>query len=291
MRKLTTTLLICIVAVALSANATSTIGAPIQIMPLGDSITNGVNVAGGYRAELYQRLTNAGVSFQFVGSDTESPTATLTNAGQDHHEGHNGIQVDQLEGNLDGNTNYTNGNGGYWFAGTGARAAVYPNVILLMCGINDIDSAPYPTVSTVTARMNSLLNHIFQDRPNVAVILASLTPLAGNNYTAWNSKVTAYNASLPGLVSTYASQGHKAYFLDMHSKLNNSPSISSNPDLWNADGLHPSQSGYNKMGDAWFDAMQSNGLLVSTPEPSSLTLLACGCAGLLWYARRKRRGM
>ena len=46
-----------------------------------------------------------------------------------------------------------------------------------------------------------------------------------------------------------------------------------------SDISHPSQIGYNLMGDTWASAI--------VPEPSSLVLLATGLLGLLAYAWRK----
>ena len=37
-------------------------------MPLGDSITDGANVPGGYRVDLEDDLLSGGIAFDFVGS-------------------------------------------------------------------------------------------------------------------------------------------------------------------------------------------------------------------------------
>ena len=170
-----------------------------DIMPLGDSITYG-SVAGGYRNALYSKLNTAGYSFAFVGSCAESTTTLLTGAGQTHHEGHPAIRLDEIEANLDGNTNYEtgfggSGNGGFWLSGTTTRPAVYPNVVLLMAGINDIGKGAAATVAQ--DRLDSLVNHIFADRPTTTVIVASLTPLTGDLASMWGARVDAYNAPHP----------------------------------------------------------------------------------------------
>jgi lysophospholipase L1-like esterase len=248
-------------ALVLSAAGATSASATVigNIMPLGDSITYGT-VAGGYRARLYDRLTADSDSFRFVGSFTDNPNAALTAAGQAHHEGHPSIRIDQIEANLDGNTNFTNGNGGFWLSGTTGRPAVCPDIILLMAGINDIATGANAT--TTRDRLDSLLNHIYTDRPTTTVIVASLTPLTGTPASKWEATADAYNAMIPGVVAKYATAGKHAYYLDMHTKLT-SDDISS-------DGVHLTQAGYNKMGDAWFGAIQT------VPEPSCIAMLSIG---------------
>jgi len=53
-------------------------------MPLGDSITDGMNVAGGYRIKLWESIKSAGANVDFVGSMSNGP-ASLTDK---NHEGH-----------------------------------------------------------------------------------------------------------------------------------------------------------------------------------------------------------
>ncbi|MEN6449365.1 MAG: SGNH/GDSL hydrolase family protein [Thermoguttaceae bacterium] len=293
-RKPFTPILIACVAAALFVHATCAAASPLQIMPLGDSITAGHaasgNIPGGYREELYQRLSDAHYSVQLVGSSVDDPSAALTNAGQTHHEGHGSIRLDQINTNLDGNVASYNDdtggwNGGYWLTGTTGYAGAHPEVILLLAGINDL--AQGASATTAKTRLDTLIGHIYQiyqqqSRPAPAMIVANLTPLAGTPLSSWGTKENAFNALIPGVVTAHQNSGQPVYFLDMYSKLTAA-------DL-SSDGVHPNQSGYDKMGDAWFGALQSNGLLVA-PEPSTLTLLACGLAGLLWYVRRKRRSI
>ena len=74
-----------------------------EILPLGDSITDGVaGTGGGYRARLHLLLSNAGDLFNIIGSATNNSTASLTASGQHYHEGHSGYRIDQIEGNLTG---------------------------------------------------------------------------------------------------------------------------------------------------------------------------------------------
>ena len=119
-----------------------------EILPLGDSITNGPGgTGGGYRARLHLLLNNAGDSFNFVGSATNNSTPALINSGQHYHEGHSGYRIDQIEGNLTGLVSsapaFDTNNGGHWLDGGIAvgRAPIFPDLILLHIGTNDATRA------------------------------------------------------------------------------------------------------------------------------------------------------
>lgn len=63
---------------------------PVRIMPLGDSITHGTPVAGGYRLPLYHMLTNASYIVDYVGTSTANPSPDLPEI---NHEGHGGWRI------------------------------------------------------------------------------------------------------------------------------------------------------------------------------------------------------
>lgn len=226
-----------------------------EILPLGDSITDGVGgTGGGYRARLYLLLNNAGDQFKFVGSATNNSTAALSAAGQNHHEGHSGYRIDQIDGDLTGLVSSApdNSNGGHWLDGgngTG-RVAIFPDLILLHIGSND--AAQGRTAAQMQALLESLLAKIKSNRPNAQVIVASLILRTNNaNFEAIQME---YNSGIP---ATVAAKGANFHFLDMHSVLNAG-------DL--ADGLHPNQGGYDKMADAWAAALHP----VAQVEPLNL---------------------
>src|SRR5690242_18073375 len=70
----------------------------VRVMPLGDSITDGLTVPGGYRIGLWQRFTNDRYRVDFVGSLSNGP-GTL---GDHDHEGHSGWRIDQIDANIAG---------------------------------------------------------------------------------------------------------------------------------------------------------------------------------------------
>src|SRR5690349_12202154 len=68
--------------VVLPGTATAESNGGVRVMPLGDSITDGVPAGGGYRVGLWQRVTAGGYQVDFVGSQSNGP-ATL---GDHDHE-------------------------------------------------------------------------------------------------------------------------------------------------------------------------------------------------------------
>jgi hypothetical protein len=250
-----------LVAFFLSLYQTSS-GVPVgEILPLGDSITDGFGgTGGGYRARLHLLLNNAGDSFNIVGSATNNSTAALSASGQHHHEGHSGYRIDQIEGNLTGLVSsapvFDSSNGGHWIDGgiDVGRPAIFPDLILLHIGTNDASQGR--TAAQMQNSLQSLLTKLKSIRPNAQVIVASLI-LRTDNATHEATQMT-YNSAIPGLV---AAQGANFHFVDMHSVLSAS-------DL--ADGQHPHQGGYNKMADAWVAALHP----VAQVEPLNVATAA-----------------
>ena len=68
----------------------------VRVMPLGDSITDGFSVPGGYRIGLWQRLAAGGYRVDFVGSQFNGPASL----GDHDHEGHSGWRIDQIDANI-----------------------------------------------------------------------------------------------------------------------------------------------------------------------------------------------
>ncbi|BCY11438.1 ricin-type beta-trefoil lectin domain protein [Actinoplanes sp. L3-i22] len=191
----------------------------VRVMPLGDSITDGYNVPGGYRIGLWQRLAANGTRTDLVGSGSNGPS----NLGDHDHEGHSGWRIDQLDANIVGWIQQAN-----------------PRTILLHIGTNDIGQNY--DVANAPARLGALIDKIRANAPQVQLFVAQITPTAN---AANEQKTQTFNAALPGLV---AAKGPLTHLVDMHSALTTA-------DL--ADGLHPNAGGYDKMAARWFAALQS----------------------------------
>jgi lysophospholipase L1-like esterase len=220
-----------------NANAESNGG--VRVMPLGDSITEGTQVPGGYRIGLWQRLVNGGYRVDFVGSQFNGPA----NLGDHDHEGHPGWRIDQIDANI---VSWLN--------------TYQPHTVLLHIGTNDV--LQNYNVSGAPARLSTLIDHITATAPSAEVFVAQIIPLAN---AGQESAVRTFNAAIPGIVQSKASSGKHVHLVDMHSALTAS-------DL--TDGIHPTAAGYDKMAATWYSALLSvPGSIGSaggtSPSPSS----------------------
>jgi lysophospholipase L1-like esterase len=218
-----------LVGIALLAlAATPAAAAGVRIMPLGDSITDGANVPGGYRIALWARLSRDGAAVDFVGSRQNGP-ATL---GDRDHEGHSGWRIDDLAEAVES-----------WLA------QHRPEIVLLMIGTNDV--LQEQEVAAAPARLGALLDRITAALPRARVLVATLPPLGK---PAWQTQVDAFNRALPAIVQGRARAGKRVQLVDVARGMTAA-------DL--ADGVHPNDGGYAKLAAAWYAALRP--LLTPTP--------------------------
>ncbi|WP_036393131.1 cellulose binding domain-containing protein [Micromonospora chokoriensis] len=190
----------------------------VRVMPLGDSITDGFNVPGGYRNELWQRFTSGGYRIDFVGSQFNGPASL----GDHDHQGHSGWTIAQIDANVVN-----------WLRATN------PRTVLLHIGTNDM----YGDTSGAPSRLATLVDRITNTAPNADVFVATIIPKSGAD-----NQVRGYNNAIPGIVQSRAAAGKRVHLVDMYRALTLS-------DL--ADGVHPNATGYRKMADAWYAALRT----------------------------------
>ncbi len=200
---------------------------PVRIMPLGDSLTSGVSdstVIGAYRNRLHTLLTNAGYNVDFIGTFQDGTNPGLPDR---DHQGLGSVRIDQIQDNIAG-----------WL-----NAVENPDVVLLLVGTNDFWQNYQ--ISTAGTRLTNLIADIATRRPHAKIIVSTL-PLRTDNTTI-NSQQVAFNNTIPGIVAQQVALGRQVSMVDMYAALGAS-------DI-NGDGVHPNQTGSNKMGDAWFPAI------------------------------------
>lgn len=200
------------------ASKSITKGDDLRILPLGDSITfgEGSTDGNGYRLALSNLLTKNGKKHKYIGS---VQAGTMIN---NDNEGHGGFQIVAV--GLTGKTDYT----------------LRPNVVLLMAGTNDIvfDNE----IKKAPTRLSDLIQEIVAACPDAAVLVGTLLPLLN---PGWASMIADFNSVIPSIITAIADKGKKVALVDMERVTTSYI----NP----SDGIHPTDDGYEKIAEAWFD--------------------------------------
>jgi lysophospholipase L1-like esterase len=215
-------------------NPCPTNGDACKILPLGDSITHGVQSSdsAGYRSQLFKLVVAASQKVTFVGSQSSGPSQVSGQTFPKKHEGHDGWTVDP------GYSEY--GSGGISSLVPSPAFSDMPGIVLLMIGTNDITSTSSP--GTTADRLDGLLDKIVKAAPDALLVVAKLTPVS------WNSAdLDNYNAKIPSLVQARAAKGQHIVSVDM-SKMPKSSLA--------GDGVHPNDQGYSYMADVWYAAIK-----------------------------------
>jgi lysophospholipase L1-like esterase len=240
-----------VLAVALTAVGTTTAAGPagaesnggVRVMPLGDSITEGTQVPGGYRTGLWQRMAAGGYRVDYVGSQFNGPGGL----GDHDHEGHPGWRIDQIDANIAGWMN-----------------AYTPRTVLLHIGTNDV--LQNYNLAGAPGRLSALLDRITAAAPGADVFVATIIPLSN---AGQQSAARTYNNAIPGIVQSKVSAGKRVHLVNMHSALTTADLI---------DGIHPTAGGYDKMAAVWYSALLSVPGSIGTAGPAPTTSALVGAA-------------
>jgi lysophospholipase L1-like esterase len=255
-------------AVLASRASCSEASDPVNIMPLGDSITAGytdnptwsVPFAFGYRSGLYTRLTDADYSFQYVGASQEPwngvfgvPTTVsspdLRTINEDNHRGYGGASADALSKNISS-----------WLATDS------PDVVLLMVGINSITKGSSGNPASAEASLKALVQSIVVQRPTAHIIVAQITP-----YASYTESIVEYNNYIANtLVPYYVALGKNVTTVDQYSNFASGTTVDSS--LYSNGINHPNATGYDKMAATWYSGIESLGTLTHSAGPASAVL-------------------
>lgn len=233
-----------------AADGVRDVAAQLKTLTFGDSITAGVGSSNGsgYRCDLQNDLGIMGDTYQFVGSLTAG-----SGCSQLATEGHGGWTISQLAG-IEHCT----------------IKGLQPNLVLLDIGTNDINlgGAPGPAVTA----LKNLVNNIMSDDPNATVVVSSLIPTPNPTVAA---NMRAFNAEASDWVRQQQIAGRRMVWADQRSV-----QLS---DL--ADGLHPNDTGYDKMAANWNSAIRT-GVDQSMLQPAAAPD-STACGQPLWIPKGK----
>ncbi len=286
-------LMLLSLSTAISLNA-----APIKIMPVGDSITEGIaeipqnpdqNIsvyplkANGeanltlnadqiaYRGELWDLLKNEGYAIDFVGSKSSGSNYASSDFDTDH-EGYGGRSSQYIKDNI---ASFMTNNS--------------PDIVLLSIGTNDpgehIEIGSYDDVdkdkNTSVNNIRIILNTIVTAKPNAKVLLTRI--LEAKRAHGWVAgwTTTAYNDKIEELL-TEEFNSTNIRLVDMQNGADITYSPAGLPNDMqpfhedNVSDFHPNAKGYAKMASKWCDDLVASGWLSAAEEdttPPTITLL------------------
>jgi lysophospholipase L1-like esterase len=238
---------------SLQAETPKSSGQVIRILPMGDSLTWGLGVAGGYRELLEKRLTESGVTFSFVGkvNSTEKGPTTL----QDKHcEGYPGFVINQGQPRGSGVGKGAGcGYGGLFdilVSRKSLEAPVEADVVLLLIGTNDVAFNAPDTNGSAVDRLKGLLQYILDKQPKAQIFLATLPPIHAKA-SRKTEGVKAYNAALLDPANGFTALP-RVTLVDLSAAFLK-PDGTVNGDYYPPnDAIHPNKAGYDAMAEVWF---------------------------------------
>lgn len=239
---------------ALPVWAQATRPAPLRIMPVGDSITEGGDGFGGYRRPLFDKLTGAWGMPNFVGSRNmrQSDPADFV----DHDEdGYSAYRIEQIATGK-----------GFWNAPPIEERlkAWDPAVVLIHAGTNDAQQNYYffgnpdKGFPGVIDRLDDLVSRVVAFNPGIYIVLAQIIPANAPANETTQAYIRALNERIPALVAKHQALGHRVSLVDMYTPMLSHP---------NPDGIHPGAEGYAVMGEQWFQALMALGVVPKNPDP------------------------
>lgn len=200
--------------------------APVRIMPLGDSITAG---PGCWRAFLWDRLQRNGyTNIDFVGTQNSGGCAVPLDA---DHEGHSGFSATGIadQNQLPG-----------WLSAT------RPDVVLMHLGTNDLWGGTITTAQILTA-YSKLVDQMRASNPNMKIIVAQIIPMEPSNCTGCAQRVVSLDNAIPGWAAGKTTAASPITVVDQWTGFNAATDT--------FDGVHPVDSGFQKMSDRWYPAV------------------------------------
>ncbi|KAM0713348.1 hypothetical protein Q7P35_000800 [Cladosporium inversicolor] len=213
----------------------------LQIMPMGASLVYGLESSdgNGFRLGLENLLESNGSAVTMLGTQQSGSMP------QNHHEAYLAITIDKYAEKV---------------ANSGAYD-MHPNIVLLNLGVNDCwymadekhpeDSDPSiderTTDGKYTAlRFATLLQKLYTAFPNTLVLASQLT----YNTNEWQDKcIQGFNAYLPSVVANATASGQIIRYVEMYDAVPH--------DMYQQDGTHPNDEGYQLMAKRWAEAAET----------------------------------
>ncbi len=198
---------------------------PVRVMFVGNSITKGGGLDGGFRREIYHKFLESKIWVDFVGrfQDGNFPDA--------EHEGISGQRADEVLANI--NT---------------ILATNPPDIVVLHIGTNDINQnqSPSATVDEVSSILDEIIRFGQDQQRIIPTVLAKI--VAREPGTSRAQATQTYNMLLEEMANRRIQAGDPIHLVDLETLLNH-------PDDY-YDELHPNCLGHQKMATPLYQGIQ-----------------------------------
>ncbi|MEI9944991.1 MAG: SGNH/GDSL hydrolase family protein [Chitinophagaceae bacterium] len=219
-----------------------------NILPLGNSITNGTSIYNSYRRSLWQLLHNGNYNFDFIGSwDKHHMGGAVPDADFDmDHDGHSGWKAhdilqppgwDSIRGNIDN-----------WLE------KYKPDIVLMELGTNEVFQCT--PIASAMKDFSVIIDKLRRKNPSVKILLAKIPPLGAQwaskklcgNDTSYEQSVQLFNEAIVQFAHAKTKKKSPIIIVDQFTGVN--PSA----DMY--DDIHPNTTGEIKMAERWFETMK-----------------------------------
>jgi lysophospholipase L1-like esterase len=212
----------------------TTPGMPCNIMPVGDSITEGCCTApmGGYRIQLFRQALTNDKNITFVGTLMNGPGTVDGQTFPQRHEGHGGWKISQIAGVIDN-----------------AMSSSRPHIVLLKIGTNDINGND--NIANAPTRLANLIDQICDNAPDALLVVSAIVPTTNDGT---NNNVRNYNTAIKQKAEEAAAAGKHVVFVDNYQAFAQNSNYKT---AYMADSLHPNTAGYVVLGDSFYSVISS----------------------------------
>lgn len=220
----------------------------VNILPLGNSITNGVENCNSYRRDLWQMLHRAGYNFDFIGSwNGHHMGGKVPDPDFDtDHEGHSGWTFSDLFHPPSWDS--SRGNINEWLQ------TYRPDIVLIELGTNDVFQCR--KVAEMIQDLSVLTTTLRKKNGAVKIFIAQIPPLGekwtgkklcGNNIT-YHETILQLNRAIAAFTKEHTTKASLIIAVDQYTGID--------PVTDQLDDIHPNAAGERKMAARWFEAIR-----------------------------------
>jgi lysophospholipase L1-like esterase len=138
-------------------------------------------------------------------------------------------------------------------------AATHPDIVIMHLGTNDVWNNLSPT--TILAAYSTLVDQMRASNAGMKILVAKIIPMNPSNCTECAQRVINLNNAIPAWATGKATAASPITVVDQWTGFNDATDT--------GDGVHPNDSGNQKMSDGWFPTLAAT--LDGTPPTSTTT--------------------